>query len=146
MDTTGRGAHNKDGGEYKHIINSAGMCMFIGMMAPMGELPNWINQVTGWDITGDELQVVGERIANLRVAFAVKHGNNPAARQVPGRIYGTQGEVQTEGPHAGVAMDEETLSNDFLRAMDWDLETTKPPRAKLESRGRKDVADGLEAV
>ena len=146
MDTTGRGAHNKDGGEYKHIINSAGMCMFIGMMAPMGELPNWINQVTGWDITGDELQVVGERIANLRVAFAVKHGNNPAARQVPGRIYGTQGEVQTEGPHAGVTMDEETLSNDFLRAMDWDLETTKPSRAKLESLGLKDVADVLEAV
>ena len=53
------------------------------------KIPEWINLVTGWDTTHSELEEVGERIANLRMAFAVKHGNNPAAREIPGRLLGT---------------------------------------------------------
>ena len=43
---------------------------------------------TGWELTGDDLQQAGERIANLRMAFEVREGNNPRARYVPGRLWG----------------------------------------------------------
>ena len=145
-DYSNRGEHHKGASEYMHVINAAGMCQFIGSMAPTERIPEWINLVTGWDITGDELQVVGERIANLRMAFAHKHGNEPGRRYVPGRIWGGEGTVQQAGPLEGVTLDVETLQGDYLRAAGWDVETAKPSRAKLESVGLADVAEEIGAV
>jgi aldehyde:ferredoxin oxidoreductase len=48
-----------------------------------------------------------------------------------------------EGPHAGVSLDAETLQREFLAACDWDQQTCKPSRAKLEELGLQDVADAL---
>lgn len=71
-------------------------------MAPTDRIPEWINLVTGWDTTHEDLQLVGERIANLRLAFSLKHGNNPAARAMPGRMRGDP--PQHVGPHEGGAL------------------------------------------
>jgi aldehyde:ferredoxin oxidoreductase len=113
------------------------------MPAPTDRFPQWVNQVTGWDITGDDLQAAGERIANLRMAFTVREGDNPKARFISDRIWGGGDTVQQTGPLAGVTVDIETLENDFLNACDWDTETCVPSRDKLESLGLKDVADAL---
>jgi len=45
-----------------------------------------------------------------------------------------------QGPLAGVTVDEETLDQEFLAAMDWDSRTTKPSRKKLEELGLEDIA------
>jgi aldehyde:ferredoxin oxidoreductase len=137
----GRGPQLKAAHEQAHVMNSGGMCYFIYTMSPTDRIPEWINLVTGWDTTHEELNQVGERIANLRMAFAVKHGNNPAARAVPGRIIGDP--PQTTGPHEGFTMDMETMKRDWFELAGWDQESSKPSRAKLESLGLKDVADAL---
>ena len=142
-DYTNRGEHHKGASEYMHIVNATGMCQFIMMTAPTGRFPEWINQVTGWNINGDDLQRAGERIANLRMAFEVREGNNPRARNVPGRIYGGEGTVQRSGPLKDVIVDAETMERDFLHACDWDAETCTPSRSKLESLGLEDVADAI---
>ncbi len=142
-DYTGRGAHHKGAAEYIGVTNSAGMCLFIMMCAPTDNYPKWINQVTGWNITGTDLQRAGERIQNLRMAFTVREGINPAKRQVPARMWSSKAANQTSGPLVGVEVDGATLQRDFLQACDWDPETTRPSRAKLESLGLKDVADVL---
>jgi aldehyde:ferredoxin oxidoreductase len=49
------------------------------------------------------------------------------------------------GPHTGFTLDTETLQREFLEACDWDQETCRPSRAKLEELGLKDVADVLHA-
>ena len=139
--TDERGPQLKAAHEQAHVMNSAGMCYFIYTMSPTDRIPEWINLVTGWDTTHEELDIAGERIANLRMAFAVKHGNNPAARTVPGRILGSP--PQTAGPHEGVTVDLETMKNDWFGEAGWDTKTSKPSRAKLESLGLKDVADAL---
>jgi aldehyde:ferredoxin oxidoreductase len=139
--TTERGPQLKAAHEQAHVMNSAGMCYFIYTMSPTDRIPEWINLVTGWHTTHEELDVAGERIANLRMAFAVKHGNNPATRPVPGRILGSP--PQTAGPHEGVTIDLETMKNDWFGEAGWDTATSKPSRAKLESLGLKDVADAL---
>ncbi len=139
--TAERGPQLKAAHEQAHVMNSAGMCYFIYTMSPTERIPEWVNLVTGWDTTHEELDRVGERVANLRMAFAVKHGNNPAGRAVPGRILGDP--PQTAGPHDGVTIDLETMKNDWFGEAGWDTHTSMPSRAKLESLGLKDVADAL---
>ncbi|MDE2894799.1 MAG: hypothetical protein OXN87_05300, partial [Chloroflexota bacterium] len=51
-DYENRGEHHKGASEYMHITNSTGMCQFIMMAAPTDRFPQWINAVTGWDLSG----------------------------------------------------------------------------------------------
>jgi aldehyde:ferredoxin oxidoreductase len=136
-----RGQHHKGISEYQHIVNSIGTCMFITFAGPNQRVPEWVNAVTGWDTTHQELLKTGERIANLRMAFQVREGDNPAQRRIPGRLIGSP--PLEEGPHKNVSLDTETLQREFLAACDWDQQTCKPSRAKLEELGLEDVADVL---
>ncbi len=139
-DYANRGEHHKGASEYMHVVNASGMCMFIMMAAPTERFPEWINQVTGWNLTGDDLQQAGERVANLRMAFEVREGNNPRERHVPGRLWGGEGTAQQSGPLQDVTLDVDTLEVDYLKAADWDVDNCTPSRAKLESLGLADVA------
>jgi aldehyde:ferredoxin oxidoreductase len=140
-ETAGRGEHHKAALEYMHVVNSIGTCMFITFSGPNGRIPEWINAVTGWDVTHDELRKTGERIANLRMAFHLRDGDNPAQRRVPGRLVGDP--PLEAGPHAGFTIDVETMQRELLAACDWDQETCVPSRAKLEELGLEDVAQAL---
>ncbi len=137
----GRGAHHKGASEYMHVVNAAGMCMFIMMAAPNSRIAEWINLTTGWNMSNEEALIVGERIANLRMAFAVRHGDITTRRAVPSRVYGEP--PMTSGPHADFTLDTATLEREFLEACDWDIETGTPSRAKLESLGLGDVAAAI---
>jgi aldehyde:ferredoxin oxidoreductase len=139
----GRGEHHKAAGDYIHVVNSTGMCMFIMAAAPNDKIPHWINLTTGWDTTPEEILKAGERIANLRLAFTAREGDIVTKRAVPQRVF--DGTVYKEGPHAGFVLETETLEREFLEAADWDAETGKPRRRKLESLGLKDVADKINA-
>ena len=140
---TGRAAHHKAAAEYTHIVNATGMCMFVMMVGPNQRIPEWINATTGWNTTIEELLKTGERIANLRIAFEVREGGNPAKREVPGRTVGSP--PLREGPFKDFTLDWKTQEKEYLEACDWDPETTKPSRQKLEELGLKDVADVLHA-
>jgi len=140
-EASGRALHHKGISEFQHIVNSMGTCMFITFTGPDQRIPEWINAVTGWDTTHQELLKTGERIANLRMAFQVREGDNPARRRIPGRLIGNP--PLEAGPHAGVSLDAETLQREFLAACDWDQQTCRPSRAKLEELGLQDVADVL---
>ena len=138
---SGRGPHHKGASEYMHVVNSVGTCMFIALGGPNHRIPEWVNAVTGWDTSLPEMLQIGERIANLRMAFHVLHGDNPVKRRVPGRLAGNP--PLEAGSHAGLTLDVETLEREYLEACDWDRETCRPSRVKLEELGLKDVADVL---
>jgi aldehyde:ferredoxin oxidoreductase len=138
---TGRGEHHKAAAEYLHIVNSVGTCMFITFVGPNERIPEWINSVTGWDTSHAELRRTGERIANLRMAFQVREGDNPAQRRVPARMVGSP--PLEAGPHKDFTLDGDTMQREFLAACDWDQQTCMPSRAKLEELGLEDVAQAL---
>ena len=140
---SGRGVHHKGASEYMHVVNATGMCQFIMMAGPNNRIPEWINLTTGWDTTPEEILKAGERIANLRMAFNIREGDIVTKRRIPDRLIGKQ--PLEAGPHEGVTLDTEALEKDFLQACDWDLETAKPSKAKLEELGLKDVAEAIQA-
>jgi len=139
----GRGGHHKGRSEYMHVVNAAGMCMFVMMAAPNDRIAEWINTETGWDTSLDEMKEVGERIANLRMAFNVREGDLVTKRRVPGRLWGA--EALQAGPHKDVTLDINTLEQEFLAACDWDADTAAPSKRKLESLGLSDVAEKIGA-
>jgi aldehyde:ferredoxin oxidoreductase len=115
--------------------------MFHGHVFPNGSIPALLAAVTGLERSQEELDVIGERIANLRQAFNVREGIKPADHRLTGRAVGDP--PLEEGPTAGVRVDADTLMKEFLEAMDWDVETGKPSREKLEELGLDDVAKDL---
>jgi aldehyde:ferredoxin oxidoreductase len=139
----GRGDHHQGRANYMHIVNSAGMCMFIMMGAPNDRIPEWINSETGWDTTREELIKTGERIGNLRMAFSVREGDIVTKRRVPGRLWGAQ--ALEAGPHKDVSLDTKTLEQEFLAAAGWDADTATPSRKKLEELDIADVAEAIGA-
>lgn len=144
-DYSGRGEHHKAASEFMHVVNSGGMCQFITSMSNTASVPTWFNAVTGWDMDLDEIMAVGERIANLRMAYEVREGGNPRRRAVPGRVTGATTEGTSAGPLEGVKLDTELLETDYLKACDWDVDTCTPSKAKLESLGLKEVATALHS-
>ena len=136
----GRGEHHKGASEYMHVVNSAGFCQFVMMAANTAEIPTWINAATGWDTDVEEILRAGERIANLRLAFSLREGDNPLQRAVPERVT----MPMEEGPHKDFNLDTGTLERDFLVACDWDVTTMMPSEAKLRELQLDDLIPVLQ--
>ncbi len=126
-----------------HVINAAGLCMFgyLGGEKFNQYIAGFMSAVTGWERSMDELLKCGERIANIRHVFNLREGINPEKLSVHPRIIGQP--PQTEGPLKGVTADIATQVRDNLKALDWDLVTTKPSKKKLLELGLDDVVKVL---
>jgi aldehyde:ferredoxin oxidoreductase len=139
---SGRGKAQKADVMFNHALECLGLCVFVMATYPHTDvLLAFINAVTGWGMTLDEILAVGERVANLRQAFNVREGLNPLEWKVSGRLEGRP--PLTAGPLAGVTIDQDLINREFLEAMDWDLKTAKPSRAKLLELGLGDAAHTL---
>jgi aldehyde:ferredoxin oxidoreductase len=132
----------KIGSNFQHILMCSGMCLFVNMAIPhIDVFTEFMNAVTGWGVTLDELLETGERIASIRQAFNIREGINPVQNELSGRLAGKP--PHTQGPLAGITIDEDALVKEYLAAMDWDLKTGTPSRKKLEALGLEDVARTL---
>ena len=124
---SGRGEAQKINVIFNHALESLGVCVFVIATYPhVDVLIEFLNAITGWDATLDEVLTTGERIANLRQAFNIREGLNPLTYAVSGRLVGKP--PMEDGPLAGVTIDEAVVDREFLEAMDWDLTTTRPGR------------------
>jgi aldehyde:ferredoxin oxidoreductase len=122
----------------QHALNAAGLCYF-GRVGRY--FINFLNAVTGWNYSQDELSKAGERIATLRHVFNLREGINPLKWSVHPRIIGKT--PFESGPLAGVTADIEAQVYWNLGALDWDRFTTKPSQKKLSSLGLNDVVKDL---
>jgi len=136
---TGRGQARRIGNCFHQVVVCSGMCIFIYWGFPtIDPVVEFLKAVTGWDVTLPELLTTGERIINIRHAFNLREGLNPLKFKIPERVSGKQ--PKKEGPLAGVTIDESVLYQEYLKAMDWDVETAKPSKNKLLQLDLKDVA------
>jgi aldehyde:ferredoxin oxidoreductase len=136
------GKLQKAGTGLYHIVNCTGICSIsFSCMPTVNILPEYLQAITGWDVTLDELFKTGERIANLRQAFNIREGINSLQFKVPGRVVGIP--PLEAGPTAGFTLDEQNLDRAFLIEMNWDTQTTRPDKNKLIELGLQDVAEAL---
>ena len=135
----GAGLGQKTIASFNHVINSSGMCQIVmGTFPSVSTVVDFMNAVTGWGVTLEELLVTGERIANLRHAFNLREGLNPLDYQIPSRMSARP--PAREGSLAGITVKEGPIDAEFCQAMDWDVTTAKPSRRKLLQLGLDEVA------
>lgn len=117
--------------------NSVGMCDFVG--APLNAmelqpLVDYINSVTGWNMSLYELLKVGERNNTLARLFNVREGFTPADDVLPQRMHEGIGNGPLKGERIGP--DEFfTARRTYYEMAGWDPETGKPTLAKLAELG-----------
>ena len=140
-----RKAYANEGMEYgtgsalQHIVNCSGMCAFVYSCFPnTSVLVEFMNAVTGWDLTLEELIKTGERILNMRQAFNIREGLNLTKFEIPDRLLGKP--PFKEGPLAGVTINKDVWFKEYLAAIDWSPETAKPNKKKLQELGLEDLA------
>jgi aldehyde:ferredoxin oxidoreductase len=125
-----------------YVINSAGLCLHLNtVLNGIKFTMEFLNAVTGWERSMEEILQCGERIGVMRHVFTLREGDNPLNRKVHGRIIGRP--PQKDGPLADVTADIEAQVYWNLGSLDWDRVSAKPSRQKLLELGLDDVSEEL---
>jgi len=105
---------------FMSIFNPLGLCKFLmrgGVNPTM--IAEWVNQVTGWGVTGDELMATGERLFNLARRQSVRLGISRKDDLLPPRLL-TLG--RPSGKAAGVIPHLGQLLSDYYARRGWSEE------------------------
>ena len=131
---SGKGETHKTASSFGHVINAAGLCMFASTITPATAVPEFLTLVMGKKFSMTDILEIGERIANLRIAFNLREGiRNREMYKLPLRVLGNP--PLKSGPTKGVTVDNETQIRDYYVAMGWNPDTGVPKRAVFERLG-----------
>ena len=144
MDHKGKGEEVARCAIIKGIDDSIGLCWYAtwGLPGVLNMQAEALSAVTGWEVTGEELRTVGERILNLERCFNVRNGLTPQDDyMVCRRII----EEPADGPGKGKSIGWylKGMINDYYQALGWDEKTGKPWRSTLKRLGLGDIAESI---
>lgn len=129
-------------------MDSVNVCQFVygpaWQLYDVEDLQQMINAVTGWDVTINELQEVGERRLNMMRAFNAREGIDRQQDKLPEKMFK---KALVGGASAGIKVDKaewEAALDEYYRQNEWD-ENGVPSRSKLTALGLDWVADQLVA-
>ncbi len=130
------------GSFFRMLIDCAGGCVFGVQIGGDMPLLEWVNAATGWGFTEEDYLALGERVEQLRHAFNVREGLNPARDFRPHhRITGHP--PLEKGPARGVSLSSHAMAQPFYDALGWDMETGMPDPGRMERLGLGDVMEAL---
>jgi aldehyde:ferredoxin oxidoreductase len=115
------------------FYNAVGMCDFVG--APLNALSlerlvDYVNRVTGWNMSLYEMMKVGERNNTLARLFNCREGFTPKDDVLPGRMHEGIGNGKLQGER--VDPDQFFAARRLYYEMaGWDPETGRPTPARL---------------
>lgn len=124
-----------------HSVSAIGMCAWGYLSTDVTFMPECLSAVTGWEIDLDEIMLIGERIGNLRLAFALREGVNPVKLKYPDIALGKP--PFKNGPTKGITVDLDLITKEYCEEMGWDIKTGKPTKEKLIELGLDWVIDDI---
>ncbi len=119
-----------------NALDSATACQFVfgpsWHLYSTGQLVDTINAVTGWDMTVEELLLVGERGVNLQRAFNAREGITREDDRLPKKLTKALKGGRSDG--FNFTFEElETAKDQYYAHSGWDAVTGNPTREKLEA-------------
>jgi aldehyde:ferredoxin oxidoreductase len=116
-----RGRLAAESEDFAAVLDSLILCKFLRRCFDdfYPEAAALLRHVTGWEMTDAELRRVGERITNLKKAFNLREGWQPADDTLPPRLLD---EPLPTGPTAGVALTRDelaTMIDAYYAARGW---------------------------
>jgi aldehyde:ferredoxin oxidoreductase len=94
---------------------------------------DFLNAVTGFNLSKEEALAIGERIVNLLRVFNIRNGLKAEDDSFSARL----GQAPTEGPGEGKTLlpYAANVLKDYYRLIGWDEETGRPLPQTLERLG-----------
>jgi aldehyde:ferredoxin oxidoreductase len=129
----GKGPMSAKASCYLQTGSCAGVCLFPMIFFGNYPLIDFLNAVTGWEMTVNEALEAGARIQTLRQAFNIREGIDPSQVKLPPRLAGIP--PKDEGPLAGITLDMETMAREYWQAMGWDGTSGHPSGQTLKRLG-----------
>jgi aldehyde:ferredoxin oxidoreductase len=121
-------------------LDSLVVCKFVTFSYWNDVLAAQLSAVTGWDVSVDEFDVIGERIYNAERAFNIlAFGDGEEYDTLPKRLLE---EPMPEGPAKGHVVELKPMLEEYYQLRGWIK--GRPTRATLEKLGLKWLADRLE--
>ncbi len=139
--TEGKGVAQAHYSNAHQAMNGLGLCMFTALTGPLPWV-DFVNALTGWDLTQADLLAAGERIQDLRAAFNWREGHKPGDFQAHPRMIGEGDGNLPAGPLKGVRVPLKVLRDDYYSAMQWNRDTGKLARARAEALGIAPLLEG----
>jgi aldehyde:ferredoxin oxidoreductase len=110
---------------YYALFNPLGLCKFIsiGQTSPQ-MIVGWINKVTGWDMTVEELLECGERLTNIKRMYNLQRGVTGKDDTLPPRLL----QPRPDGAAKGVVPDVAGMVCDIYQMRGWDEQGVPEPK------------------
>ena len=139
-----RGQITMEGEDYNAVLDSMIWCKFLrkAFTDIYDESANIYTQVTGWEMTGTELQLVGQRINNLKKAFNIREGWNHSDDTLPPRILGETVEDGKDNEGTLIFDDLKMMIHSYYKARGW-TEKGLIPDQKLRELDLKQITEKL---
>jgi aldehyde:ferredoxin oxidoreductase len=96
-----------------------------------------LQATTGWDMTGEEVRRIGERIMNLERLFIAREGITRRDDTLPRRFV-QEPMPEGSGPSTGSVLELEPMLDEYYRARGWEVATGLPTPDKLAELGLQD--------
>jgi aldehyde:ferredoxin oxidoreductase len=133
----GKGLLVKDYEEKAAIADALGVCknVYNNMeVLDWDETAKAVNAATGWDLSGEEIRRIGERIVNAERTVNARFGIERADDTLPRRFL-EEPAGPPESPSAGSIVELEPMLDDYYVARGWDVKTGLPTSEKLRELG-----------
>lgn len=127
----GKGKICYDMQNFQGLFNPLGLCkfLFLGRVGPQW-ISDWINRVTGWNLTMPDILTISERIINLKRMYNVRLGIRSKDDVLPPRL---KSHARPSGRAKGVLPDVDRMVKELYQLRGWDTDgvPTKEAAARL---------------
>jgi aldehyde:ferredoxin oxidoreductase len=137
LEYKGKGLVVKHFEEMAAISDATGVCKntYNNMeVLDWDETAQLLQATTGWNLTGEQVRCIGERIVNLERLFIAREGITRSDDTLPQRFL-SEPLPEGSGPSTGSILELEPMLDEYYRARGWTTETGLPTKEKLEELG-----------
>jgi aldehyde:ferredoxin oxidoreductase len=141
LEYKGKGLVVKHFEEMAAISDATGVCKntYNNMeVLDWDETAELLGAATGWDMTGEEVRQIGERMVNLERLFIAREGITRQDDTLPKRFL-QKPLPEGSGPSSGSVLELEPMLDEYYRARGWDVGTGLPTMEKLEELGLRET-------
>ena len=123
----------QDGLMVPDIMNTCKFFMYADIT--LEHLADIYSAMTGWQVSGEDLMTVGERVLNLQRMFNLREGMTRADDRLPGRVLQQPAFGYYEKEAQCAIENFDGMLDEYYDARKWDKKTGRPSAEKLKELG-----------
>ncbi len=128
--TEGKAQWVKTFQDFTSVVNSSVVCLFNTFALGLPDYAGMLSCITGWDISDQELLMIGERVTNLERLILNRYGFDEKDDTLPERL---TSEPMPDGPASGQVSKLSAMLPEYYELRGW--EHGKPGSEKLRELG-----------